>query len=227
MPLGRLLHAFLAPAPDPRDMERAAGSLQPQLLGGVREALGRIAESRDDLALRVVQLRGRLEDLDAEAREALAGGSRDLARHVVARRQIVTSELELLERQLRATNDEVQRLALVEQQLAARIDVLTARRRLMEAREGAAAIQVRVGEALAGLSDDSGRASTATSMTERRTEELEARAAALDELLQGHTAALFEVENTLDELEHGLGGKMEIPIRPGGEVAGADPNVAK
>jgi phage shock protein A len=185
-------------------MERTAGSLHPQLLGGVRDALERIAESRDQLAVRITQLRGRLEDLEAEAREALADGSRDLARHLLARRQIVASELDLLERQLRATNDEVQRLALVEQQLAVRIDVLTTRQRLIEARQGAAAIQVRVGEALAGLSDEACDVPTAAASAERRTEELEARAAALDELLQVPNAALFELERTLDELERGL-----------------------
>ena len=207
MPLGRLLRTFLAPAPDPRGMERTAGSLQPELLGGVRDALERIAESRNQLAVRITQLGGRLDDLEAEAREALAGGSRDLARHLLARRQIVASELDLLDRQLRATNDEVHRLALVEQQLAARIDVLTTRQRLIEARQGAAAIQVRVGEALAGLSDEACDVPTAATSAERRTEELEARAAALDELLQIPSSALHELERTLDELERGLGEK--------------------
>jgi phage shock protein A len=178
------MQAFLAPAPDPRRMERTAASLQPQLLGGVREALERIAESRDQLASRILQLRERLEGLEAEARDAVAEGSGDLARHVLARKQIVASELELLERHLRATNDEVQRLALVEQQIAARIELLTTRERLLEARQDAATIQVRVGEALAGLSDEGDDVGWVHALAERRTEELEARAAALDELLQ-------------------------------------------
>jgi phage shock protein A len=197
----RLLRAFLEPAPDPRRMERAAGSIQPQLLGGVRAALEEIAESRDQLAARIVQLRERLESLEAEAREALAGGGRDLARNVLARRQVVATELELLEHQLRATNDEVQRLALVEQQLASRIDVLTTRERLIEARRGTAAIQVRVGEALVGLSDE---AAALPVSAERRAEELEARAAALDELLEVAILSPFEVEGTLDELARKL-----------------------
>jgi phage shock protein A len=201
MQLGRLVQAILAPAPDPRPMERTGGNLRPQLLGGVRDALERLEESRDQLGTRIIELRARLEDLEAEAREALAGGSRDVARHLLARRQIVASELELLERQLRATDDEVQRLALVEQQLSARIDVLTSRQRLIEARQGAAVIQVRVGEALAGLSDDIGEG---PALPERRAEELEARAAALEELLRLHTPTQFEVERTLDELTRGL-----------------------
>jgi phage shock protein A len=204
MAFRRLLQAFLAPAPDPRRLDRTAGSLQPQLLGGVRDALERIAESRDQLVARISQLRRRLEDREAEAREALAVGNRDLARHLLARRQLVASDLELLERQLRVTNDEVQRLALVEQQLAARVDLLSTRERLIEARHGAAAIRVRVGEALAGFSDEALDDPTTAASAERRTEELEARAAALDELLEGRTGALFDLERTMDELERGL-----------------------
>jgi phage shock protein A len=176
------------------------------MLGGVRDALERIAESRDQLAVRIEQLRGRFDGLDSEAREAVADGRRDLARHILARRQIVASELELLEGQHRATDDEVQRLTLVEQQLAVRIDVLTMRRRTIEARHGAAAIRVRVGEALAGLSDEA--VPSVVGGAERRVEELEARAAALDELLAARTSALFEAERTLEGLERDLGSAL-------------------
>ena len=182
MPLWQLFRTFLAAAPDPRLTARSTGDALPEVLGGARAALDTVAAARDRLAARVVQVRERLEGLEAEAREALAGGSRDAARRSLARRQLVASELELLERQLHATNDEVERLALVEQQLATRIEVLTTRERLLEARQDAAAIRIRVGEALAGLSNDAGDDGVAAS-DERRAEELEARAAALDELL--------------------------------------------
>jgi phage shock protein A len=174
------------------------------MLASVRDALAAIAESRDQLAARIVELRERLESLEAEAREALAGGSRDRARGLLARRQVVASELELLEEQLRATNDQVERLALVEQQIAARIDLLVTRERLLEAREGAAAIQVRVGEALAGLSEEAGDLSPPPAWGEQRAEELEARAAALDELIDPGAPGAFEVERLLDALELGL-----------------------
>jgi phage shock protein A len=183
MPLGRLLRAFLEPAPDPRGTASAAGSPQPDLLGGVRDALETVTAARDQLTARTEQLRERLASLEAEAREALAGGAGDVARRLLARRQLVASELELLQRQLAATSDEAERLGIVEQRLMARIDVLTTRRQLLEARQDAAAIQIRVSEALAGLSDEVGGVDDLTATAERRAEELEARAAALEELL--------------------------------------------
>ena len=56
MPLGRLLRVFLEPAPDPRRTERAAGNLHPQVLAGVQDALATIAESRDQLAARIIKI---------------------------------------------------------------------------------------------------------------------------------------------------------------------------
>ena len=71
MPLGRLLRAFLEPAPDPRGTASTAGSPRPELLGGVRDALETVAAARDQLAARAEQLRERLASLRFEAREAL------------------------------------------------------------------------------------------------------------------------------------------------------------
>jgi phage shock protein A len=194
MALGQLLRAFLAPAPDPRAAASSAASSRPDALRIVRNAMESVAAARDQLAGRAGQLRERLESLESEAREALAGGSDDLARRILARRRVVASELEVLQRQLRTANDEVARLALVEQQLTARIEALATRERLVEARQDAAAIRVRVGEALVGLSDELDVGEDAPSDAERRAEELEARAAALDELLDAPVPGVFETE---------------------------------
>jgi phage shock protein A len=194
MALGQILRAFLAPAPDPRAAASSAASSRPDALRIVRNAMESVAAAHDQLAGRAGQLRERLESLESEAREALAGGSDDLARRILARRRIVASELEVLQRQLRTANDEVARLALVEQQLTARIEALATRERLLEARQDAAAIRVRVGEALVGLSDELDVGQDAPTDAERRAEELEARAAALDELLDAPVPGVFETE---------------------------------
>jgi phage shock protein A len=124
------------------------------------------------------------------------------------RRQLVASELELLQRQLRATNDEVERLALVEQQLATRIEVLTTRERVLEARQGAAAIRVRVGEALAGLSEEASVEGIPVG-AESRANELEARAAALDELLDSGALGAFGVGPAPDHSERIWGSLLD------------------
>lgn len=203
MTLRRLWLAFMHPAPDPRREHHGIDCSEVSLLCEVRAAVQSIAAARAQLATREAQLHEHQLQLDSEARTALAHGREDLARHTLERRQIVARELELLERQLASAEREAQRLALAEQQLVARIDAHRAQGRMLEARETAAAIQVRVGEALAGISAEIADVAPELARAEQRAEELEARAAAIDELLnlgEDHRR-LFESDRTPNENE--------------------------
>jgi phage shock protein A len=81
--------------------------------------------------------------------------------------------------QLAEADVESERLRAVER----RLETFLSRRRVLEARENAAALQVRVGEALAGISDELAALAPDLVEAEERAEELEARAAAIDGLL--------------------------------------------
>jgi phage shock protein A len=170
----------MAPAPDPRESH---GRSQASLLGDLRAALATITAARSQLAGRTTQLHERLRALESEARKALVEGRDDLARRALERRGIAAGELELLEQQLDAAEREAERLALAEQRLTLRVEALRAQERMLEARQSAAAIEVRVGEALAGISTDIADFAPELTHAEQRAHELEARAAAIDELL--------------------------------------------
>src|SRR5262249_60645420 len=64
----RVLHALVAPAPDPRLTYRDPGGLGPELLTGIRAALDRIASSRAQLEARTAELRERVALLEGQAR---------------------------------------------------------------------------------------------------------------------------------------------------------------
>ena len=183
MGLDRFLREFMAPAADPREIYRDAGGLEPELLGNVRAALESIASSRSQLEARTSQIGQRLAELEEEARRALRAGRQDVARHALARRQIAAAELALLERQLHDAGLETERLRVVEQRLAARIEAFLARERMLEARQSAAEAHVRINEALAGISDEIAGLGPDLAHAEEHAEELEARAAAIDRLI--------------------------------------------
>jgi len=82
-------------------------------------------------------------------------------------------------RQLAESEVESERLRAVER----RLEAILSRRRMLEARQNAAALQVRVGEALAGISDELAALRPDLVEAEERAEALEARAAAIDRLL--------------------------------------------
>jgi phage shock protein A len=194
----------MAPAPDPRKAYPDAASLEPQLLGTVRTALANIASSRQDLEARTAHLRQRLPELEDEARRALRAGRRDVARHTLERRQIAAGELALLDEQLREAHLEADRLTVAEQQLAARIDAILARERMIEARQSVAEIQVRVGETLAGISVELAGLAPELAEAEEHAEALEARAAAIDRMLDPGALGAEEVDAKLAQLEREL-----------------------
>jgi phage shock protein A len=184
MPLRRLVREFMEPAPDPRRTYRDVESLDRELLVDVRAAVATIAASRFALAARTAETEGRLCDLEHDAKRALLAGREDAARHALTRRQIAANELVLLQKQLSRAELESERLTSVEQQLNARIEALLARKRMLEARQRVASVQVRAGEALAGISDEIVIVGSDLARSEERAQELEARAAAIAELLE-------------------------------------------
>jgi phage shock protein A len=159
--LQRLLGRLLAPAPDPRPAYRRAESVEAALLRDLGDAFEAVAAGRNRLAA----LRERLL--------SVAGNDR----------KIVAAELELLEAQLRSAERQAERLAVVEQRLVARVESVSVQGRVLEARESVAAIHVRVGEALAGISSEIDDFAPDLARAEERAAELEARAAAIDQLL--------------------------------------------
>jgi phage shock protein A len=205
MTLRRLLHEFLAPAPDPRQSYRRSDCLEVSLMADLSAAIDTITAARNQLAARTAKLRERLQRLESEAREALVDGREDLARRTLEQRQIAAGELELLERQLHTAEREAGRLARAEQQLIARVEARRAQERMLEARESAAAIQVRVGEALAGISADIDDVAPELERAEQRTEELEARAAAIDHLLSLRSIRALETAERPARIARGSG----------------------
>jgi len=83
----------------------------------------------------------------------------------------------------RRTYRDAASLGPVERRLRERLDVLAARERTLAERRSAAEAQVRVGEALAGISDEIAALGPDLARAEEEAEALEARAAAIARLL--------------------------------------------
>lgn len=175
--------SLLAPAPDPRRVFSDTYGRQQVLLNGVRQAAVDLVAARARLEQQVASLRERLPDLDRQAQRAVDAGREDLARPVLRRRYVAMTELRDLERQVRELQMEEGRLALVEQRLAAQLESFSARQQVVAARHSAADAEMRINEALLGVSDELADLGLALERAEQRTEEMEAHASAIDQLV--------------------------------------------
>ena len=174
--------ADLDRAEDPREILDYTAHQQEEFLQTVRSGLIDVATSKQQLAHQVNGMRKRIPILEEQARKAVDADRQDLARMALNRKQTAMVELEALEAQLIELDEEEARLAATEQQIAERVASFRLHKEAAKARYSAAEAQVRIGETIAGVSGDLGELSLALGRAEEKTNQMVARAKALDAL---------------------------------------------
>jgi phage shock protein A len=195
-------HATLDAAEDPQQVMEYAFLQQQELLRKVKQGLLDVATSKQVLGQQANRLRAQVPHLEEQARQALNGGREDLARAALERKQTALTELDALDRQLAEVATEEQKLVQVQRQLAARIEEFRTRRDSTSARYAAAQAQVRVSEALTGVSGELADLGMAVGRAEEKTERMQARASAIQALID--TDALTTPLDGSDMIEREL-----------------------
>ena len=197
----------LAPAPDPRVTHLTSHQKQRALLNQVVIAGKEVTAAKQRLRAAVEAVRAKLPAMEEQAREELKSGHEAMARLALQRRQVVISELDTLERQLAEVEKEESALAMIEQRLSGQIEAFAARQEVIKARFSAAEAQVRINEAMTGVSQDFADLTAALHRAERTTEDMQARATAIDRLVkEGDLEAItFAASDGIDARYESLG----------------------
>jgi phage shock protein A len=174
----------LAPAPDPRVTALTSHQKQRALLNQVIQAGREVSAAKERLRTTADGVRQKLPAMEDQAREELRAGNDAMARLALQRRQVVANELATLEHQLSEVEREEAALAVIEQRLSGQIEAFAARQEVIKARYSAAEAQVRINEAMTGVSQDFADLTAALHRAERTTENMQARATAIDRLVQ-------------------------------------------
>jgi len=180
--IAQLLKRLVAPAEDPRQADRLISLAQPDFLGKLRSARLEVAAARQRLATAGSRVDGRLDELEATAREALTAGREDDARLALEQRYALTDERRQLTDQMAALEAEDQRLRRVGERFEARIEAIQRRWELASVRYTAAEAQVLINEALAGAGGELPGLRRGLSDAEETANSMHARASAIDDL---------------------------------------------
>jgi phage shock protein A len=170
-------------AEDPRETLDYSYEKQRELLQKVRRGVADVATSRKRLDLQTQQLRQQMDKLENQGRQALAAGREDLAREALTRRSALQQQLDDLSTQHAALQAEEEKLTLASQRLQAKVDAFRTRKETIKATYTAAEAQTRIGEAFSGISEEMGDVGLAVQRAEDKTQMMQARAGAIDELL--------------------------------------------
>jgi phage shock protein A len=168
---------------DPRETLDYSYQTQLELLQKVRRGVADVATSRKRVELQINQLQQSSNKLDRQARDALAAGREDLAREALQRKSGVSSQLVDLNTQYTSLQGEEEKLTGASQRLQAKVDAFRTRKETIKATYTAAEAQTRINEAFTGISEEMGDVGMAIQRAEDKTEQMRARAGAIDELM--------------------------------------------
>jgi phage shock protein A len=170
-------------AEDPRETLDYSYQRQLEMLQKVRRGVADVATSRKRLELQLQQLRQQTDKLEGQGRKALAMAREDLAREALTRRSGVQQQIADLEQQYADLQAQEEKLTLAAQRLQAKIDTFRTRKETIKATYTAAEAQTKINEAFAGISEELGDVGLAIQRAEDKTQQMQARAGAIDELL--------------------------------------------
>ncbi|MFB8781903.1 PspA/IM30 family protein [Streptomyces albogriseolus] len=170
-------------AEDPREVLDYSYEQQLQMLQRVRRGVADVSTSRKRVELQVNQLKQSTGKLQDQAQQALAAGREDLAREALTRRTAVVSQITDMREQQTSLQAQEEKLTLAAQRLQAKVDSFRTRKETIKATYTAAEAQTRITEAVTGIGEELGDVGLATQRAQDKTEQMQARAGALDELI--------------------------------------------
>ena len=170
-------------AEDPREVLDYSYEQQLEMVQKVRRGVADVATSRKRVELQLTQLQLSADKLQGQAQQALGAGREDLARAALIRRAAVTSQISDLQGQQASLQAEEEKLTLAAQRLQAKVAAFRTRKETIKAAYTAAEAETRIGEAVSGISEEMGDIGMAMQRAQDKTEQMQARAGALDELL--------------------------------------------
>lgn len=196
------ISALLGRAENPNEQLDYSYEKQLELLQQVRRGVVDVTTSKKRLELQVEKLQASIVDLDGKARAAMGAGREDLARIALERKQGIQAQLAGLQAQSQQLDAEQQKLVAAEQKLTAKVESFRTQKETIKAQYSAAEAQVKINEAFSGISEEMADVGLALQRAEDKTEQMKARAGALDELLE--SGVLDDLTQTGDVLDREL-----------------------
>src|SRR5881296_3209372 len=179
--------ALLNRAENPQETLDYSYEKQLESLQNVKRGVADVVTAKKRLQLQTQQLEQNVVKLDTQARQALGAGREDLARQALERKYGIQQQLQDLDAQVKQLQDQQEKLVANEKALSARIESFRSQKEVIKAQYSAAEASVRIGEAATGIGDQMSDTGAAIQRAQDKTEEMQARASAMDELIAGGT----------------------------------------
>jgi len=201
-------------AEDPTETIEYSYQKQVEQLQNVKRGIADVVTAKKRLQLQEENLRQQVVKLDTQARKALAAGQEDLARTALERKNVAQTELQSLDQQVTQLEQQQDQLTQSEQRLRAKIEQFRTRKEVIKAQYSAAEAQVRISEAATGVGEEMADVGLAMQRALDKTENMKARASAVQELEAAGTfedfTAIGSGEDDIDRQLKALSSSSEV-----------------
>jgi phage shock protein A len=177
------VNSALDKAEDPGQTLDYSYEKQLEMLQQVKRGIVEVTTAKKRLELQSAQTKQDMDRMDGQARQALTAGREDLARTVLQRKATAQQQLNDLDTQIQGLDAQEQKLADAEAKLSAKVEAFRTQKEVIKAQFSAASAQVRIGEAVTGISEEMTDVGMAVDRAKNRTEQMQARAGAIDDLV--------------------------------------------
>jgi phage shock protein A len=189
-------------AEDPRETLDYSYEKQLELLQNVKRGVAEVATAKTRLQLQKDKLTQNIKKLESQARDAVHANREDLARLALERKNAISSQIAGLDQQIADLETQQAKLVASEQRLSTKIEVFRTKKETIKAEYSAAEATVRINESVSGISEEMADIGTAIERAENKTDEMKARSAALDDLIDKGT--LEDITSSGDDIDRQL-----------------------
>ncbi len=197
-------NSALDKAEDPGQVMDYSYSKQLEQLQQLRRSIADVVTNEKRLEIQQKETEAKVNKLGEQARQALLVNREDLARLALQRKENLVSQLNSYEQQIAQLKAQEERLITMERNVSTRIETFRTQKEMVKAQYNAAQAQVKINEAITGISQEMTEINLAMQRAQDKVLNMQARANALETLIEQGTLGEQGLPGSSDTLDREL-----------------------
>src|SRR5436853_2932779 len=177
-------NAALDKAEDPGQVMDYSYGKQLEQLQNLKRSIADVVTNEKRLEMQQSQIQQQSDKLDQQAMQALQANREDLARMALQRKETLLIQINSFEQQIAQLREQETRLVTMERQISSRVEAFRTQKEMVKAQYGAAQAQVKINEAVTGISQEMSEMNLAMQRAQDKVLTMQARAEAMDTLIE-------------------------------------------
>jgi phage shock protein A len=197
-------NSALDKAEDPGQVMDYSYSKQLEQLQQLRRSIADVVTNEKRLEMQQKETEAKVNKLGEQAKQALLVNREDLARLALQRKENLVSQLNSYEQQIAQLKAQEERLITMERNVSTRIETFRTQKEMVKAQYNAAQAQVKINEAITGISQEMTEMNLAMQRAQDKVLNMQARANALETLIEQGTLGEQGLPGSSDTLDREL-----------------------